>query len=156
MSAFVVNDRHIDYMLAAGLKYGRDGLRWLDPADTEETDFERGQVWGATAVANAQTRTRELTRDNISNVGRMLLLANARSVAFRYDEPFDLPLYDYTTSKGDEIDAVQTIKAVACFRYQSCERPEWERSEAAAFCDALERAAINHLNGYADAKWEIV
>ena len=50
---------------------------------------------------------------------------------------------------------MQGLKALACLRYQSCEHPAWEASEAATFCQQLQAALIAGLPGYEDAAWEI-
>lgn len=88
MSAFVVSEEHIDALLRAGLKAGRPGsaLRWMRPEPPQESDYERGQVWGETAVENAKARQRELTEATCNEVGRMLLMENVRSVNHRYNE----------------------------------------------------------------------
>jgi hypothetical protein len=47
------------------------------------------------------------------------------------------------------------LKAIDCYRYQSCEHPGWASSEAQQFCLALQALAINHLPGYDQAPWDI-
>jgi len=49
---------------------------------------------------------------------------------------------------------VYALKAVCCYRYQSCEHPGWKGSEASRFCDALERVAVELLPGFSEAPWE--
>ena len=123
MSAFVVNKRHIDAMLTTTLGMARSdgGFRWLAPGDCEETDYQRGEVWGSTAVASVTTRTRYLTHENVNNVGRMLLFENMRSVAHRYNETLELPEYGF--SLGRSLTPVELLSAINCLEYQSCEHP---------------------------------
>ena len=157
MSAYVVDKRHIDALVTAALRLPHPGsqMRWLDPGAPEETDYQRGEVWGSTALASYRTRVRYMTRENATAVGRMLLFENMRSVSHRYDEPLELPDYDYTTY-GLTLTPVQILMALSGFEYQACEHPGWENSEAHAFCEALQREAIRALPGYDDAgTWEI-
>ncbi len=51
------------------------------------------------------------------------------------------------------MDPVQVIKSCHCYCYQSCEHPGWHESEAKAFVDALESAAVHSLKGYDAAEW---
>lgn len=156
MSAFIVNNRHLDYLISAGLKDLRYGpLRWLAPPEEPPTEpiHERGEPWGPGYVEQVNARRRELTRDTAGHVGAMLAAENRRSVDHRYDES---ELEDfYTFRHYDGTEAVQTLKAIACYEYQSCEHPEWEQSEAHAFCEALRHKAIAGLRGYDAAHWEI-
>ena len=84
---------------------------------------------------------------------------NVRSVSYRYTDvrPNELPgpvaapwLGEYTARTTDLNFAIRTgrirladiVSAVACYRYQSCEHPEWHDSVAAAFCEELEAEAL--------------
>lgn len=162
MSAYVVSKRHIDALVTAALTaqengLTRCGLRWYAPGQAEETDYQRGAPWGSTCVANAQTRERTATHDNADHIGRMLLFENMRSVAHRYDEPLELPVYEYTPPHpfSPPLTPVEVLKALSGFTYQACEHPGWEGSEAHAFCEELRDAAIRRLPGYEEAEWSI-
>jgi len=159
MSAFVVGDSHIDYLLAAGLKGGARSseLRWFAPGDAKSTDYQRGEVQGPTALASAQERIRYLTEETITRTGHMLKAENRRSVGHRYDtkEPADFYRATWFQLVSKPTTPVQTLKAIACYEYQSCEHAEWEQSEAKAFCDALTKRMISKLPGYEEAAWEI-
>lgn len=164
MSAYVVSDDHIDALLRAGL-VTRSGLRWQAPESREESDYERGEVWGATAVENAQRVRRDLTTDTCNETGRMLLMENVRSVAHRYDETIEeahpeiltavFPASRVMGAKVMHYTPVQVLKLISCYEYQSCEHPDWESSEAYAFCQALRAMMISRLPGYDDAPWGI-
>jgi hypothetical protein len=81
-------------------------------------------------------------------IGHALWTENAKSVAFRYDEPIDETDYAYRPvharvdgSKGGvgvlvKISAADIVRIIDCLEYQSCEHPEWEESWA---CDTLRR-----------------
>ena len=168
MSAFIVNKTHLDYLITAGLRYGKKHgtLSWLAPAEEEPTEptHQRGEPWGPGAVAHATTRRRELTHETADRVGAVLAAENRRSVDHRYDENELEDFYTFTRYPGSgdrnsanrpRLESVQVLKAIACYTYQSCEHPEWEASEAFAFCDALRDAAIWTLPGFENAAWEI-
>ncbi|GIW55025.1 MAG: hypothetical protein KatS3mg082_1429 [Nitrospiraceae bacterium] len=44
------------------------------------------------------------------------------------------------------------MKALGCYRYQSCETPDWEQTEAYQFCKALEGAMVHELIDRYEAK----
>jgi len=145
MSAFIVSKEHIKAMLRAAMNTAHrgDSFRWLAPEVAAEGDYQQGEPWGSTAVANATRRWRDLTCETINETGRMLLTENVRSVCHRYNEPMDssdLPgpigfsLADATftypeIAMGKVLEPVAVLKAIACYEYQSCEHPGWEGSE---------------------------
>lgn len=145
MSAFMVGKTHIDAMLTAGLFFAqpRGNLRWWFP----KLDPKKGYI-------NQERNRRELTHETAGRVGAMLLAENRRSVNYRYEEDEIEEPYLFTELRGTP-DAIITLKAVACYEYQSCEHAEWEESEAYQFCESLRRVAINKLPGYEKAPWEI-
>lgn len=133
MSAFVVDKRHIDVLVTAGLVFKRDGgLYWYDAAK----------------------QTRKLDYTTADAVGTMLLAENVKSVNDRYDDHGEAESYTFTFVDGTP-DPVVVLKAIACYEYQSCEHDGWKKSDAKAFCDALQDVAINALPGYGAAPWEI-
>lgn len=160
MSAFVVDKTHIDALVTAGLsgprRYG--DMRWLWPelsAEDERDAYEAGQPWGPRAVELAQERTHFLTDETAGRVGAMLWAENRASVNHRYDEDEWEPPYEFKRL-GGTVDPVIVLKAIACYEYQSCEHPDWERSEAHTFVRALEAKMIRSLPGYDDAPgWDI-
>lgn len=159
MSAFMVGKDHIDGLLTAGLEWSRPSrLKWFYPEigpDDERDAYARGVPWGPRCIELCEERRRELTLESVGRVGAMLLAENRASVNHRYDEEEWEEPYLFEPLPGIS-DPVIVLKAIACYRYQSCEHPEWERSEARVFIDALEQKAIVHLPGYDDAPgWEI-
>ena len=155
MSAYVVDNRHIDALVTAALELPLPGhqMRWLKPGEPAPTDYKKGEAWGSTALANYQARARHMTASEATAVGRMLLFENMRSVSHRYDDPLDLPEYEYTPHDG--LSPVAVLKALSGFEYQACEHPGWKGSEAHAFCEALRDEAIRRLPGYDAAEWEV-
>lgn len=142
MSAFVVDKRHIDVLVRAAISYDYHGRLYY---------YHNGS-------------SKEVNHQNADEVGQMLWNANVASVLYRYphdsleslpgrvDSPWLVPYsYDFQTTA---ITAVEVLKAIACFDYQSCEHPDYEASEAHSFCQALQHHAINALPGYDEAPWE--
>jgi hypothetical protein len=76
---------------------------------------------------------------------------NARSVAYRYDEPATLEVVEFTPSRYPTIGPVTCLKAIRCLEYQSCEHDGWDTSAAKRFLDELLYVAIRRLPGYEDA-----
>lgn len=160
MSAFIVSHRHLAYLVNAGLLQGRTDygpLTWRVPAPKREGSYQRGEPWGPEAGEDARENRRELTAATAGRVGAMLAAENVRSVNHRYDEAEDEG--PYVHKRGAVIDAVQAIKAIDCYEYQSCEHPDWKESEAYAFCAALRHRMVKRIPGFAEAyeaaKWEI-
>lgn len=130
MSAFIVSDKHISYLLKAAL--------------TSRNEFYFG---GAI-----------MTEQNKKDVGQMLLKENYKSVNFRYkdaEQPHDFE-FSSVEKSYNPADPIQVLKAATCYEYQSCEHPEWVTSEAKAFIDSLKAHAIEKLPGYNDKKWSIL
>lgn len=104
MSAFIVSRRHIDFMV--------------------------------TAIIRA-----ELTSMTPDETGRMLWRECLASVAYRYpddgngERPGPLGFRDsdvdtYTWAETPELTEGGLHTTMACYRYQSCEHPGWDGSEA--------------------------
>lgn len=127
MSAFVVSDAHLNYMLNALVQYGAD--RWQGPPDSKE----------------------------LENLARELRAENNCSVNHRYEGryPEDLGAEQPSPFRRAHVDPVTTLKAVQCYRYQASEHDGWERSRAAELCRQIESLAIAHLPGYDAAPWGI-
>jgi hypothetical protein len=159
MSCFEISSTHIDALLTAGLAYQRYGaLRWLWPElspEDQEAAYEQGEPWGPEAAKLTQQRRHELTRETAGRIGAMLMTENRLSVNHRYDENEIEAPYVFDSLPG-QVDPVVVLKAIDCYEYQTCEHPEWHKSEAYAFCQALRDKMIHHLPGYDEADaWEI-
>ncbi|GAB2564105.1 hypothetical protein [Leucobacter ruminantium] len=157
MSAFIVSIHHIRALVNAGLnaRYGQP-LSWrIRPLTAEERagSYEPGEPWGPDAIVISGQLRRELTPESAELVGSILLAENQRSVNYRYDEN-ELE-YVYTHRPSRPRTPVELLKAIDCYEYQACETPDWEDSEAAAFCEALRSHLIGDLPGYHDAPWSI-
>lgn len=145
MSAYIVDRDHIHYLLYAAasrvITQGGGIFRWFHNGKWHELDPCNGH------------RVRE--------VGQMLWDECIASVSHRYDNDpkEDLPGpigEDYVYQPSNRVwnvAPIQVIKSCHCYAYQSCEHDGWETSEAKAFVDRLEAAAVVALPGYEAAKW---
>lgn len=130
MSAFIVSQDHIRYLITAAYDYTRGGY----------ISFHH------------QGERLEYTEPN--ELGRMLWDENAASVNYRYDETYAPDGYLHRRSPVP-ITSVQVLKAIACYRYQSCEHDAWDTSAAKSFTTWLTHEAHQHMPGYDEAAWEI-
>ena len=157
MSAYIVPREHIALLVEVARIGPRrhevaPGTAWYGPRWSGPDGLD----------PNVDDRTGSADR-----IGTMLTAENVRSVAYRYPGETRLP-GTYPNGEGDWIapyvhdpyrrrigqpSAVQVLKAIGCYEYQSCESPDWEQSEAFAFCDALRRSLIHCLDGYDAAPW---
>lgn len=98
-------------------------------------------------------------------LGLMLAAENLASIHYRYPDtvgsnenvpgPCDAYWADYTyADPGYRLTPAETLAALACYDYQSCEHPGWRTSEAFRFCDALRHAITRFIPGYEEAPWE--
>jgi hypothetical protein len=150
MSAYIVNPDHLRLLVSAA-------VRWR-------------LAYYAAKPYSDQSNFRRITNDDGDRLMRMLYEANRHSVDHRYPGEDRLPGADLATDDvngwapefrfvGEDIHddsyALQVLKAIRCYTYQSCEDMEaWEDSEAERFCDALTIAGLSELPGYEDAAWE--
>jgi len=150
MSAYVVTENHIIYLVAAALSrrinrgaHGRfswEQVRY--PGDVTHHIIDAGEMEAVAEFAS------DLWRENV------------RSVNHRYPNDLQDPAsYCITPHEIDdklhawEFDPVQVLKAIDCLEYQSCEHPEWDASSACSFLNRLRRESIATLVGYSDAAW---
>lgn len=136
MSAFIVDNAHIDAMLTAALAWS-DGGRFT---------FYQRTADGVTPFV--------LTDDTADHVGALLLVENQRSVNMRYDEDDIEPIYVFKALPwqfGKKPDPVTVLKIVRCYEYQSCEHDGWRDSPGFGFCQFLTALMIANLPGYEKA-----
>jgi hypothetical protein len=145
MSAFVVSHDHIDALLTfASDKRIIDDLGYF---------VNRGA-----------------TKLTPSEIGRVLLAENERSVCHRYPDctPGDAPgkigeeAVNYNFHRFSEFDRMQhaqkcawVLKACQCFDYQACETDDYEQSIAHQIIRRIEARVIESLPYYEEAPWGI-
>jgi hypothetical protein len=129
MSAFLCNDYHLSYIVKAGIKY----KAWL----------------------NFGGAYNYLTREKAQHVFEVLKRENMRSVRIRYNESAPAGYLGWFDPTIANIDPIQTLKAINCLDYQSCEFGEWDTSLARKYLDGIASACIHELPGYEAAQWEL-
>lgn len=165
MSAFVVDDAHIDLLVQAGcdLPPASEPLRWFWPPLDATTDS--GSWTSEQLATQAHERVRHLRRrdqDECDRVGRLLLATNYDSVNHRYDEMdaeaiAAIDSYRHRRFNGmvEASHAGSVIGAIRTYRYQACEHPGWPTSEAYAYCEALEYQCVSLLIASTD-RWLVI
>lgn len=167
MSAFALEVAHIDALVTLAL-CGPDSAprrhwhppHWLAPIEPDGSPAAPGDPW----------RDATLVAGNTNYVGAMLMSECIRSVAYRYPdcarnaEPAPPPspapdpaayCYRAPRSFARRASAVEGLKLLHCYEYQSCEHPGWHASQASSFCSALTRALVSTLPGYDEAPWQV-
>lgn len=145
MSAYVVDKAHIDGLVTLASR-GPQGV-WWEPL----------RWWNGRQMQDTYGEGRD------DEIGAMLLAENVRSVSARYprDALGELPgprpaywLVRYVWSPGRyRPTAIEALKAIACYEYQSCETDDWEQTEAWRFCQALQGAIVSRMPGWDEAAW---
>ena len=138
MSAFVVGYDHIDALLTYAL-----------------AERQNPVSYGLPTTGNRI----EITEENATKVGRILLAENERSVRFRYpNDPDEGDGYvkDYTFSNFEKpLTPVAVLNGCDCFDYQACETDDYKQSVAYQIIDAIRHRAIRNLPGMENAPgWE--
>ena len=140
MSAYVVDKATIDVMVRAGLRVRYKPMGWHHAGQHHHLD-----------------------ESTANRIGQMLLDECVHSVSHHYQDDgiTELPgpnnaywLVPYKYQDALHLpEPVVILKTIACYEYQSCEHPEWETSEAKAFCETLRHIVITGLPGYEEAPW---
>lgn len=154
MSAWIVSDKHISYLVSAAIAYSENfPLSWFTYGTAENAPVRIGELLPREPYDDME---REMNRRNQvlspNQIGQLLWNENYRSVNSRYHDKDLTPVYSF---KKEEVDPVITLKLIVCYEYQSCEHPGWYDSEARQFCSALKSATINAIPGYVSAPWGI-
>lgn len=131
MSAFLVGQEHVEYMLAAAahfkINFYLDGRRYKydDPADMQR-------------------------------IGEILYATNIEAIEDRYG-PEDVsaeyrqtPKFDW---RGYTVDHAQAVKACDCYDYQTSEYKGWRFSDAREISNDIVRRIAALADGYEEAAW---
>lgn len=182
MSAFVVDKVHIDLMIRAAMRSRPAGSPGnTGPFRFWRTD-DAGDFAGWYEIQpDAENLASDDLTHYItpSQAGQILVSENVRSVSYRYSEPGRTPYYGAdaaaemtaTIDLPGPVDAYYTapyvyedprytltppeaFAAIDCLDYQSCETPEWRKSDAFSFCESLRHAYCRRVVGYEDTPWE--
>lgn len=79
---------------------------------------------------------------NRGELGQILLAENYRSVNHRYSEELEAETYTYSRYTVKTFEALQYL---SCLEYQSCETPDWERTQAFRLCARLRANMVRRL-----------
>lgn len=154
MSAYVVDDIVIDAIVTAAYRFRYEPHRPLEIQVGEIPEFpeayRRGAPWGdisgVAAWLEANRRTFPIGEE--SEVGRILLAENQNSVNFRYDEVFIEHPYTFTPIQNPN--PFYALKAMATWRYQSCEHPEYWKSTARWIVERAQESTLDFVVRHAD------
>lgn len=138
MSAFLVGHDHIDALLTFAVD--KKVSYWVKETETREY----------------------IDCHNATEVGRILLAENMRSLGHRYGET---DAEEMTGDEGDStyrfrrwsapLSAVSILKGCDCFDYQACETSDYESTLAHTIVDAIRHNAIHSVPGWDNAPgWE--
>lgn len=75
-------------------------------------------------------------------LGQLWWTQNNRSVNHRYAERRRHPRYELHTTEAP-LHPVAVLVALCCYTYQSCERPDWEQTEAYRYAGMLEKTILD-------------
>jgi hypothetical protein len=141
MSAFLVSKAHIDALVTAAV-FG-----------VIENPLISGQWWPPVYAGHAAVHSRA------NWLGEALWAENRKSIRARYPaDSCEARTYVYKPADSPPVvlrSALEVLKLVQCYEYQSCEHDNWKDSAAAKFCGELTARLINALPGYDAAPWAV-
>jgi hypothetical protein len=130
MSAYLVSQDHILYLIDAARKFGSRTFSYYFNGHSYEVTTEEQQL----------------------KTARMLIEANVASVTHRYPGGGELPGAKLDPGELDSIpfiqgkpEPLQVLEALNCYEYQCCEINPWELSQAWSFVQALRQRVIRYL-----------
>ena len=110
-----------------------------------------------TSIVLMAIKLKTIEEKDAEKTGQMLWEENYRSVNHRYAEDKVCPKFEMTPMKEPSIGLA--VKAIGCLDYQSCERNDWDDSEAKKLLDkmyaALDGDKMRDTKDYQDAPWGI-
>ena len=119
MSAFIVNDYHINALVSYGAQQGT-GFYW------------KGKRF-------------KFDRETCPILAAELYSENVRSVNSRYNERRRRKGFVFNRVVIDHLSPSDIVSACDCLRYQSCETSDYERTLAWKITNAIREEAINQL-----------
>lgn len=128
MSAFIVNDYHINALITYGVQ--------------NNAQYWTGKEWVY------------FNEDTAWSLATKLYRANVQSVNSRYKQRTRSTGFKYKPVGVSHLLPADIIRACDCLDYQSCERKEWERSQAKKALIAIREKAIDALAKCSSA-WEL-
>lgn len=146
MSAFIVSHDHIDALLTFA-------------------KLHRVSYYVPQRLCNVPGGKRvDIDSDTVTEVGRILLDENERSVRHRYRD--DSETAESAAYRFREFTEIMTLpagkkcawilNACRCYDYQACETDDYRESLAHRIIEEIQAAAIRALPHIEDAPWEII
>ena len=125
MSAFIVNNKHIDYL-----------MQFLG----QQKDLKLCLNWKWISPANF---------NDMQNVANVLIKQNWKSYNLHYNEKNKIPKnYKFVIDFNFKPNLVQVIKACQWLNYQSCETRNYNQSNAKKIIDAIQYFATQRILKY--------
>lgn len=129
MSAFIVNDYHINALVSYGVKF-------------KAQFYTKNVGW------------EYFNEDTAWMMAALLYRANVCSVNRRYKERTRTNGFKFQSVDVNGLTAADIVKACDCLDYQSCEVGTWERSRARRALQAIREEAVRELAARSPA-WEL-
>lgn len=149
MSAFIVDDGHIDVLVSAAFFAGPHPIPLQIRYIGGETRDEKVGIY--ITCENGHPQKLEWTR---SQLGQLLVNENYNSVNFRYNQKEQPHPYSYQKPKCQR-SPVEVIKLVHGYEYQTCEHEGWRGSAAYQVCETLVRQSCHKLATYNNSDWTV-
>jgi hypothetical protein len=165
MSAFVVDNRTIDYLVTWVHRHSssRCGPICTKPVPEWRTVDDvpeplRDYIDGPHAWSEPGKFSLRVGQMHPTDIGKILLAENVRSVAHRYGGRLDSPELSaavdyYFRPVMQDLLPGWVVKSCACLDYQSCETEEWPSTVAHAIMEAIKSDAIRELTE--DCPWGV-
>lgn len=154
MSSYIVDKEHIVYLVeAAMVRIGHGDTTSSGPSLTWYVRGPYGEVVYIKEIYLDSSPEERL------QLAQLLLDTNVLAVRERYPDEnvkprYRLTVHDFRNLHWEEpLDPIQVIASCHCYEYQCSDDPDWYRTEAYAFIQALERKAILGLPGMNKAIW---
>lgn len=160
MSAYIVDNRTIDYLVS-----------WISHGDRSHGSFSTRTIWpkvddvpeSLRPCVDGDDRYGWRLRLDImpaTDIGRILMAENVRSVTARYGESKlgtdETGAADaYTFRPVVDLRPEWVVSSAACLNYQSCETEDWERTVAHAIMSAIRESAIHAWTRRTEAPWGV-
>ena len=136
MSAYIVNDDHINVLVSYFVEYRSMYQLWC-------------KIGGEFTY---------LTADNAKLLAYQLHKENIRSVNSRYSETSSDEMYEfeYIEQAKQSYTTAEIAKAIDGLEYQSCEHDDWDGSDAKLNLNQMRKHLLSSLEGYEEANtWSI-
>lgn len=160
MSAYVVDPRTVDYLVAWATRHRHDhGYIRTEPIPGTVADLPDALQPFAERVtwATLPSFVLYVSRCGASDLGALLMRENVRSVTHRYpdDSADDLPgpidqrrvwRYTFRPVDADALRPDWVIMSCRCLDYQSCETSDWRETLAYHVLQAIREDAIDAIS----------